>query len=397
MAVPLSSSVQYHICCAEREPQIWKFVWNLRVNIGWKGTAQHINGWWMLLRKLLPLCLMHLRKVKKHSNSNGCLLLAVQYHICCAVREPQIWKFVWNLRVNIGRNDTVQHINGWWMLSEGFPICLMHLRKVMKHSRSNGSLSLQYIITFVMPRGYPKSGNLCEIWLSTSVEMIRCNTYMACECCVKCESQHWSKWQDATHKVAVEYYQKASPIFLMHLMKVTKHSSSFGCLYLQYIITFVVLKGYPKSGNLCEFESQHRQKWYGATHKCWWMLSKASPIDLMYLMKVMKHSSSNGCLSLQYSITFVVLKGYPKSGKLCKTTSVKIIRWNIYLNGWWMLSEVSLICLMHPRKVMKHSSSNGCLSLQYIITFVVLKGYPKSGNLCEIWESTSAEMIRCNT
>ena len=103
-------------------------------------------------------------------------LLAMHYHICCAERVPQIWKFVWNLRVSIGRNDTVQHINGWWMLSEASPICLVHLRKVVKHSSSNGCLSLQYSITFVVLRGYPKSGNLCEIWESTSAKMIWCNT-----------------------------------------------------------------------------------------------------------------------------------------------------------------------------------------------------------------------------
>ena len=98
-------------------------------------------------------------------------LPTVQYHICCAEREPQIWKLVWNLRVDIGGNDTVQHINGWWMLAEASPICLTHLRKVMKHSNSNGCLSLQYSITFAVLRWYPKSGNF-----------------------VKFESQHRPKW-----------------------------------------------------------------------------------------------------------------------------------------------------------------------------------------------------------
>ena len=132
--------VQYHICCAVREPQIWKFVWNLRVNIGWNGTVQHINGWYNTVRSF-----SHLSYASKEGyetlKQQWLSLLAVQYHICCAERVPQILKFVWNLRVNIGRNDTVQHINGWWMLSKASPICLMHLRKVMKHSSSNGCLS----------------------------------------------------------------------------------------------------------------------------------------------------------------------------------------------------------------------------------------------------------------
>ncbi len=42
-------------------------------------------------------------------------------------------------------------------------------------------------------------------------------------------------------------------------------------------------------------------------------LSESPSIFVMHLRKVMTHLSSNGCLSLQYTIPFPVLRGYPKS------------------------------------------------------------------------------------
>ena len=60
-----------------------------------------------------------------------------------------------------------------------------------------------------------------------------------------------------------------------------------------------------------------------------------------------------------------------------------------------ILSEAKTIIPMYLRKVMKHSSSNRCISLQYSIPFPVLGGCPKSEILCEIWELFLAYMTPC--
>ena len=44
---------------------------------------------------------------------------------------------------------------------------------------------------------------------------------------------------------------------------------------------------------------------------------------------------------------------------------------------------------------MKHSSSDGCLSLYHSIPFPLLRGYPKSEILYTIWELFGAEMTPC--
>ena len=48
------------------------------------------------------------------------------------------------------------------------------------------------------------------------------------------------------------------------------------------------------------------------TRKCLHMLLKAPPFIFMHLRKVMKYSSSNGCLFLQRSIIFSMLRGCPR-------------------------------------------------------------------------------------
>ena len=60
----------------------------------------------------------------------------------CAETVPQIWHFVCNLRVNLGRNYAMWPISGWQILSEAPPIYLIYERKDMKHFRSNECFSL---------------------------------------------------------------------------------------------------------------------------------------------------------------------------------------------------------------------------------------------------------------
>ena len=91
-------------------------------------------------------------------------LLAEQYPISPAERAPEIWHFTWNLRVLLGRNDTVLTIRGLCMQAETPILICVHLRNDMKYSSSNGCLSLQHSIPYPVLRGCPKSDILHENW-----------------------------------------------------------------------------------------------------------------------------------------------------------------------------------------------------------------------------------------
>ena len=58
-----------------------------------------------------------------------------------------------------------------------------------------------------------------------------------------------------------------------------------------------------------------------------------------------------------------------------------------------MMLEAPLIIIIHLREIMKHSSSNVCLSLHQSIVFAVLRGCSKSYILNEICELLWGEMI----
>ena len=178
-------------------------------------------------------------------------------------------------------------------------------------------------------------------------------------------------------------------------MKVMKHFSSNGCISFQCSIPFPVLRGYFKSGvfvcnsrvNLCK----NGIMW---TMRGVYMYSEASLHCLTNLRKLRNPFSSNVCLYLQYSIPFAGAKRVPQIWYF-----VCNLRVNIYINstiwfirGQYMVSEASTICFINTRKDMNHFISNEYLSLQHSIPFLVLIGYPKSGFLYTIWESTYAKM-----
>ena len=97
---------------------------------GFDDTVWTMMGLCLLL-DAAPTILIHLRKAKNNSISNGCLLL--QHIIPCSVFRGcpksdmlhEIWKLFW------GINDTVWTIRGLYMLLEAHPIILIHLRKTM--------------------------------------------------------------------------------------------------------------------------------------------------------------------------------------------------------------------------------------------------------------------------
>ena len=49
----------------------------------------------------------------------------------------------------------------------------------------------------------------------------------------------------------------------------------------------------------------------------WQVLSKAPPISLIHQRKDMKHFICNGCISLQHSTPYPMLRGYPNLAFLC--------------------------------------------------------------------------------
>ena len=116
------------------------------------------------------------------------------------------------------------------------------------------------------------------------------------------------------------------------------------------------------------------------------MLPEALPIIHIHLTKVRNHSSSNGCLSLHLNVTFARLNWCPKLVILLenwrfvsKNNTVMTIRL------YDMLSQTLPIILIGLEEIRKHSSSNGCLSLQHWIIIPEVILCPKLCILLEIW------------
>ncbi len=106
---------------------------------------------------------------------------------------------------------------------------------------------------------------------------------------------------------------EALPIIIIHFKKVMKHSGSNEWLFSHHVTPFSMLRGCPKFDAFLEV-------WQLVFYKndmVWTimgvcMLSEVSLIIPIRLMMLIVPSISNGCLSLQYSIPFAVLKGCPK-------------------------------------------------------------------------------------
>ena len=151
-------------------PKSLYFVCSLRVCLGRNGTMCTIMGLQMLSEApLVPL--KHLGKVMKHSNSNGCL--TSQYSNAFSMRRGYLESphFVYNLRVELGKNGTVWTIGSSYMLPKAPLIFLIYLWKVMKHPNSNGCLYLQHSIPFHVCRRYQNSGILHTNWETTLAKL----------------------------------------------------------------------------------------------------------------------------------------------------------------------------------------------------------------------------------
>ncbi len=134
----------------------------------------------------------------------------------------------------------------------------------------------------------------------------------------------------------------------------------------------------------------HCEPYFRGSH----MLSAAPSIFLMHLRKVMKHSNSNGCLSLQYIIPFPIAERMPKIWYIlvCNLGVLFGRHGRIWLmRGYYMLQKALPILSINVTKVKQYFRSNVCLSLKYIIPFLVQTVYPEACILYAIWEFTQAE------
>ena len=130
----------------------------------------------------------------------------------------------------------------------------------------------------------------------------------------------------------------------------------------------------------------------------WQMLSKAPPISLIHQRKDMDHFISNGCLSLQHSTPFSMLRGYPKSSILCAiwvSTLADIALsdpW-VALTCFWKLLPSTLFIKGRLWTISAAMNVSHCSTSS---NFPVLRRYLKSDLFCAIWESTFRYITRCD-
>ena len=140
----------------------WWFCLKLGSCFGRKYTVLIKRGLDML-SEAIPIIIIHLRKVRKHSSTNGCRSL---WH---SVAFPRlIWSLKLVILVNIWccfcKNDTVLAIRRLGMMPEALPAIAIYLSKGGKHSSSNGCQSLWHSATFPGLIWCPKLVILLEIW-----------------------------------------------------------------------------------------------------------------------------------------------------------------------------------------------------------------------------------------
>ena len=92
-------------------------------------------------------------------------------------------------------------------------------------------------------------------------------------------------------------------------------------------------------------------------------------------------------------------EGVPRNQQFAWNLSVNRGRIGMVLarRGLLMLSQAHPTLFIHLRKVMDHFSSNGYLSSEHNISFFILRGYPKSSILCEIWMSILTGIAQFDT
>ena len=231
--------------------------------------------------------------------------------------------------------------------------------------------TLSLICNTMEEGGYLKSGILCAIWGSTSVENVSMRPI------------------NGRPMLPETLYTR-----FVYLRKGWKHFIGNGCLSSQYIIPFAILRGYPKSDYLCvmlwELISAKTLRMRTISGRK--MLTEAPLIYLMPLMNALKHFTSNACVSLQYSTPFAILRGYPQFRNLC----------SIWESPWWKMTHYdphvpsrcfeSTFHLSHVSNKGLQTPHRQCVTLIAVYHPIYCTGkVPESGILCTIWESMAVE------
>ena len=111
-------------------------------SVGRKYTVLAIMGS-NTLSDAISIIFIHLSDVRKYSSSNW--YVSLWHNIRCSrlIMCPKLVTLLDNLSYFCRIRHCVDHKGGYYILSADLPIMLIHLREVMKHSRSSGCLSLQ--------------------------------------------------------------------------------------------------------------------------------------------------------------------------------------------------------------------------------------------------------------
>jgi len=159
---------------------------------------------------------------------------------------------------------------------------------------------------------------------------------------------------------------EALPVILIQSRKVMKHSSINWCLSLQHSVQFPMLRGCPKSGILYViWELFVVWNWHGVDHK--------GLVDTARSSSSHHHTPNEGYETLNDQRVSLLAAHHPI---YCaeRVPNIRYFVWNLRLvfstndllwtiRGSHMLSEGPIIIPIQLSKIMKQSSSNGCVSL----------------------------------
>ena len=128
-------------------PQIGYFAWNWSVSF-WRKDILATTGGSDMLWETVSIIFRHIREVRKHLSSNGCLSLQHGITIPCLIWCAPNWLFILKIETIFCRQDTLLTIKGSGMISDALHLVLIHIRMAEKHSSLYIYLLLSHSIIF---------------------------------------------------------------------------------------------------------------------------------------------------------------------------------------------------------------------------------------------------------
>ena len=139
--------IQYQISWADMVSKKWEFCLKFESSSGRKDIVLTIWGSDTLSEEL-PIILIHLREVMKHSSSNDCMSLGHSGTFPRLIWCSKLY-FCLKFECLFGKNNAVTTIGGSdIMLSKALWTIPIYIMEIRIDSQSNGCLYLQYNITF---------------------------------------------------------------------------------------------------------------------------------------------------------------------------------------------------------------------------------------------------------